>query len=232
MTRATFERAVKQARLWMVAVVAAAAGLAGPGEARACSCGGSTLAENVNFAAAVFEGIAREDKMMPGGEVGRPTAVMRFEVTRRWKGEVLATQPLFYVPGTSCTRTWVVGRSYLIFAFPFEGGLLDNPCSLSGESAVTSELIAALGPGMAPVPDPPAPAPVSTPAPAPDAAPLPAPVVAEAPRPASSGCGVTPATGSPAFGAAILLAVALLVGRLRRRRARSLGQAGEEHVRE
>jgi hypothetical protein len=85
------------------------------GNAFACGCAPTTLAERYEKASIVFVGSTRSDPSKPGKSGG----TISFQVSRPLKGALAAgskvtIDPLF---GTDCTAPFVAGAQFLIFAF-------------------------------------------------------------------------------------------------------------------
>lgn len=95
--------------------LAAAVGLARPTPAAACSCVGISVRRALEQADAVFQGtLTRVEADRIGGQ---PTAVLRFDVTRVFKGTVYADQVVTTPPDSAgCGLTPDVGSTWVVFA--------------------------------------------------------------------------------------------------------------------
>jgi hypothetical protein len=119
------------------------------GEARACSCVGMTLEEQIQNSEAIFSGVVVDvaESADPYASPGPVT----FDVEAAWKGVTGETAVfLGYEPGSSCDVGFEVGESYLVYAYLSgengEGPLSTNICSGTKLLSSAGADLLALGP--------------------------------------------------------------------------------------
>jgi MYXO-CTERM domain-containing protein len=182
---------------WLIGVSVSAwllAAQAFPSRAHACGCVGQTDLERLAQSDAIFEGVVREEGPVRGRDPRDFVSAVRFEVSRRWKGDVYASHVITN-SRTSCDAHWRVGTRYLVFAANWQGLPLSDACSGNRENP-SGDVLAALGPAMDPLPG------VSS-----------AVAVDHGAADVPSGCQLSP-SGPPATLVG-LLAIALLIARRR-----------------
>lgn len=149
------------ARLWLAMValgLVALTTLVNPTCAHACSCVGITTERAAEQADAVFWGTVTEAEESKVG--GERAAVLRFEVSRVYKGTVYADQVIVTpVDSAACGLTPEVGSSWVIFAngtIQGEGrsAKLRLTTTLCSGNLSTSTPPTSLGRATAPLPGP------------------------------------------------------------------------------
>lgn len=130
--------AVSGRRRALVVVFAASLLLAfilSTGEARACSCVGLTMEEQIQNAEAIFSGVVVDvaESADPYAPPGPNPGPVTFDVEAAWKGVSGETAVVLgHEPGSSCDIGFQVGESYLVYAYPGgeygDGPLETNIC--------------------------------------------------------------------------------------------------------
>jgi hypothetical protein len=137
------------------------AALGGARAASACSCAPPPPAEeSLGSAAVVFLGVAQPGDgspaaiidLLPGTRI--PASRVRFEVSRRWKGDVTASfEVLTPQSCASCGRAYTFGTRYLVYASrQSDGAFIDYLCSRTRAADGAAEDLAFLGAGLEPLP--------------------------------------------------------------------------------
>lgn len=186
-------------------VVASMTLLLAPTPARACSCMVSSLDEQIDQAATIFEG--RVVSIEPAGSAEEGPTMLRvtFDVVRGFKGRASETMVLTTADNSAaCGYAFTKDETYLVYAHDAGDSLGVGLCSRTQPIAQASEDLAKLGAGVTPVDSP-------TEA----AAPKPA---ERSPRGSRGGCGSCSTTSGAPLEAGIVF-VAMLALLLRRRRA-------------
>lgn len=139
---------------WWLCVPAAAAMLAMPGAALACSCAQPNAEQAFAQSSVVFAGTVAEVNEPFWDRIGLSDTGshdVTFQVTKRWKGAESATETVrTRLTGEACGYPFKIGGAYLVYVAPgpaedLETGICSGTRDLAGaeEDAATLDRLAA-----------------------------------------------------------------------------------------